>query len=627
MNRVQTGAVWGHFRGKGGGPGGTRQHAAALLLRVVLVTFSGCMLPADDWSQDGGARLDRLVAAYPQDLANKRFQVIADFEDSRQAGLFRREPDDRHQAVGITTARAQRETGVGSLKMAFSSPSQQVVVADTPDSEWGLHQDWVPYHLLLLSVYSPRDLGGFQLSVRSGTNTPLTYEHPRIFLKAGWNRLRIDLAEMAEHIYLGDVREMRFWCDPLDSPIELYLDDIILADNTHVLMANASHAPGEFSLRSQGRRLVVTAAERFELVFSRGRIRQWFNLASDPERMHNLAGGGCLGPLPVIIGPDDTVQAVDEGAQWLALGSLAESFQRVVEATPMRIIIHGEWRFSSAESPIGESSPHHRWAYSIYRGGEVYVECGGWIPGMDLSEAGIVFGCDGAAGFARQGHPADANEPAGDVPYALFSQPPHAGSADLLVVPSRPLALQALDNPQDSRVCVLYRVPVESDRFLFTGLMRVWPSDVDGPSQAGPMALSYARPLPIALDSGQLVRTDPGDFDRDGYSEAGGYYVLQLDGRVAKLRLDGSEHLRFSPTFKLVDVAAQDVWIYVDGRQIRNTQRDPYGNLLFELPGVISREVLIEITASPRRSEPDTPEPAEGPDQEGLFSWPLFQNR
>lgn len=614
------------FRGKSGGPGGARQQATAVLLLGILVTFSGCMLPSGGWSQDGSVRLDQLVAAYPEDLANKRFQVIADFEDPRQGGLFRREPDPGSRAVGITTARAQRETGVGSLRMAFSSPDQQVVVADTPESEWALHQDWVPYHLLLLSVYSPRDQGGFRFSVRSGTQTPLIYEHPRIFLKTGWNRLRIDLAEIAEQIYLGDVREMRFWCDPLDSPIELFLDDIILADNTHELLANASQGPGEFSVRSQGRRLVVTVAERFELVFSRGRIRQWFDLAADPERMHNLAGGGCLGPLPVIIGPDDTVRAIDEGSQWLALGSLAESFQRVVEATPMRVIIHGEWRFGSAESPIGESSPHHRWAYSIYRGGEVYVECSGYIPGLNVSEVGMVFGCDGAAGFARQGQSADADDPARGIPYALFSQPPQAGSADLLVVPSQPLALQALDNPQDSRLCVLYRVPLEADEFRFTGLMRVWPSDVDGPSQAGPMALSYTQPLAIAVDSGQLIRTDPGDFDRDGYSEAGGYYVLQLDGRVAKLRLDGSEHLRFSPAFKLVDVAAQDVWIYVDGRQIRNTQRDTYGDLLFEIPGVISREVLIEITASPRRSEPATPAPAHEPDQEGLFSWPLFRN-
>ena len=173
---------------------------------------------------------------------------------------------------------------------------------------------------------------------------------------------------------------------------------------------------------------------------------------------------------------------------------------------------------------------------------------------------------------------------------------------------------------------MLYKVPVEAGEFLFTGLMLFWPNDVDSHSQAGPMAVSYTRPRPIAMDTGRLVRTDPGDFDGAGYSEAGGYYVVQLDGRVAKIRLDGRQHLRFSPVFKLVEVADQDVWVYVDGRQIRNAQRDRYGDLLFEIPGVISREVLIEITASPRQSQLQPGEPAKPsgePSREGLFSWPF----
>jgi hypothetical protein len=564
--------------------------------------LTGCMTARQGTSEAARAKvLDRLVAAYPDDLASKNFQLIADFEDPKQAALFRREPDQTPDAVGISTARAQQETGVGSLKMSFSNSSQQVVVADSPDSQWALHQDWAPYPLLLLSVFSPRDQGGFRFSIRSGTNTPLVYEHPRVFLKSGWNRLRIDLAEVAENVYLGDVRELRFWCDPLDSPIELYLDDIILADNTRALLANTNSAPGEFSIKSQGRRLVVTVTDRFELVFSRGRIRQWFDLSADPDRMHNLAGSGPLGPIPAVIGPGGVV-LVDAPTQWLKLGPLAESYQGIVEASPLRVVVHGEWRFGSAEAPVGETSPHHRWIYSIYRGGEVYVECSGSIPGMNLPTVGMVFGCDGAAGFQRKSQAEEGDGIARGIPYVLFSQPPHAGHADLLVIPSRPLMVQALENPEEARVCVLYQVPVEAEEFRFTGQLRVWPNDVDSPALAAPMALAYTRPLPIAVDTGQLVKTDAGDLDRDGYSEARGYYVLQLDGRVAKLRLDGREHLRFSPVFKLVEVSDQDVWVYVNGRQIKDTQRDQNGNLLFEIPGVISREMLIEITATKRQS-------------------------
>ena len=86
----------------------------------------------------------------------------------------------------------------------------------------------------------------------------------------------------------------------------------------------------------------------------------------------------------------------------------------------------------------------------------------------------------------------------------------------------------------------------------------------------------------------------------DGFSESRGHYVLQLDGQVAKVRIDGSDRPRFSPVFKLVDVADRDVWVYMDGRQIKDIYRDDDGNLLFAVPGVVGREVLIEVTSRVR---------------------------
>ncbi|MBI4580944.1 MAG: hypothetical protein HY718_14650, partial [Planctomycetes bacterium] len=477
----------------------------AVVTAVVLLgtAAGGCKAPPLGGQDTTGPKvLDRLVAAYPEDLgATRRFQVIADFEDPRQASLFRREPDGDAEAVGISTLRAQQETGVGALRISLLNATQQIVAADSPGASWGLHQDWAPYNLLLFSVFSPRDQGGLRFSIRSGMNRPLLYEHPRIFLKAGWNRIRVDLADVAEQVYLGDIREVRFWCDPLDSPVELFLDDIILADNSRELMAGKDHAPGELSVKAAGRRLVVTSAERFELVFSRGRIRQWFDLASDRQRMHNLTGGGCMGPTPVLIGKDGSVQ-VDQPSQWARLGPLAESYQTLVEASPLRVVIHGEWRFGKPDSPFDENAPYHRWVYSIYRGGEVYFECSGLIRGADATEVGMVVGCDGSAGFQRTiQQPQASTGRTEQVSCVLFSQPPEVGSADLLVVPSRGPAAQVLENPSDPRLCVLYRVPVEADQFVFTGLMRVWPSDIDSLTQAAPMAMAYARPLPISVDT------------------------------------------------------------------------------------------------------------------------------
>lgn len=577
--------------------------ATAALLAIVAVV-SGCNDPQQPLSETTEPLpIDRLVAAHAEDLESKKFQVIADFEEPRQASLFSRVPDGGSAGVEITTARARPETGVGSLRMSLTNSLQQVVAADSPEAEWALPQDWTAYNLLLMSVFSPREQGGFRFSIGSGSSNPLVYEHPRIMLEAGWNAVRIDLLEVSEQVYLGDVREMRFWCDPLDSPIDLYLDDIILADNTRELMPNPDNTPGQLSLESAGRRLIVTAANRFVLVLYHGQIRQWFDLASDPQRLHNLAGGNALGPIPTLGGFRDGTILL-EPDQWSMLGPLVESFQRVVEASPVRVVIHGEWRFARPDSPADESSPYHRWVFSIYRNGEVYVECSGYVPGMNLQEVGMAFGCDAAAGFVPHTvAPAPAATGDETASYTLFSQPPRAGSADLLVVPAVPAAGRPMVDPAGARVNVVYRAPVQSDQFLFNAMLRVWPSDIDNATQAGPMARAYQQPLPVAVDTGSLLRTDAGDFDGDGYSEARGYYVLKLDGRIAKLRLDGRHHLRFSPAFKLVDVIDRDVWVYVDGRQIKNLQRDQNGNILFEVPGVISREILIEITSSKRGEE------------------------
>ena len=57
-----------------------------------------------------------------------------------------------------------------------------------------------------------------------------------------------------------------------------------------------------------------------------------------------------------------------------------------------------------------------------------------------------------------------------------------------------------------------------------------------------------------------------------------------------------------SSTFKLVEAAHRDVWIYVDGRELKDLYRDRNGDVLFVVPGAISDEVLVEVTSSLRES-------------------------
>ncbi len=547
---------------------------------------------------------DRLIAAYP-DLASRRFQVLADFESPEQASLFRLESGETSSPLTINTERARLETGVGSLKMSLLNSSQQVAALDSPGLKWGLHRDWTKYHLLLMAVFSPRDLGGFTFSVTSGTDQKLTYRHPRIYLRQGWNTIRVDLAGISEQINVADVRELRFWAEPLDTPIDLYLDDLILANNEVAMFGRSNGERGDLYVKSQGRRIVVGSVERFELVFHRGQIVQWFDLAHDPARLHNLAGRGALGPSPVVVDPaPGAAVRLDDSSQWSGLGLAVESFQRLEEANPVRAVVVGEWRFGAPGGRTSEMNPFHRWAYCVHPDGRIYVECRGTAKSttFDPPGLGVVFACDGDQGFTRrvfEGAPGGPTAPIGQEPYAQFARS-DPGPTGLLVVPFSPLVARTMRAADDPRLCVLWRMPPRGDHFLFTALVRVWPADIGAAEQAGPYAIDYCHPLSIALDAGQLVRTDDGDYDNDGYSEARGYYVLQLDANVAKVRIDGRRYPRFSPVFRIVDVANRDVWVYADGRQIRNLYRHPQGDVLFSVSGPITGETLIEVNAGPK---------------------------
>jgi hypothetical protein len=583
----------------------------AAVLGAGLLLAAGCTTPpaGEGYDRALAPTIDRLVAAYP-DLASKKFQIIADFEAPAQGTLFRELPAGA-EGPRVSTEQARLETGVGALKMPLNSSTQQVVAADTPESQWALFRDWSRHHLLIFSVFSPRKLGGFLFSIRSGTDVPLIWTHPRIFLTPGWNLIRVDLGDLADQVNLADVRELRFWCDPLEAPVDLYLDDLVLVNNSQQIFGPEHPSPGELYVRAQGRRLVAGAAERFELVFSRGQIRQWFDLSSDPALTHNLTGGGSLGPTPLVV-PDDVraMVSLDDASQWSGLGLTVEAHQTLEEASPLRVVVRGEWRFRGADDTSLETAPTHQWVYSIYHDGRVYVECSGDAQGPNFTPPGLgmAFATDGEAGFTRtlvEGRIAAGSSGSAQHPFVLFSRPGRSES-DLLIVPFKPLTVRGLTNPNDPRLGALWQMPVVGERFGFATLMRIWPADIDSPALATPLAVDYCRPLPIAVDAGSLARTDPGDFDGDGFSEARGYYTLQLDGTIARVRLSGRERVRFSPVFKLTGVAQRDVWVYIDGRLIE-TRRDKNGDALFEVSGTLTGERLIEVVSRERET------PAAGP--------------
>jgi hypothetical protein len=127
-------------------------------------------------------------------------------------------------------------------------------------------------------------------------------------------------------------------------------------------------------------------------------------LVQDSARLRNLLGRGVMGPIPVpmVANAGDNL-VLDDRAQWAGLGVAAAVNQTLLEATPLYARVQTQIGFGSVDTPPDDSSPWHRWVYSIYRDGRVYVECTGTARSENFNPAGIgmAFTCDAGSGVRR----------------------------------------------------------------------------------------------------------------------------------------------------------------------------------------------------------------------------------
>jgi hypothetical protein len=549
------------------------------------------------------------MRAYP-DLASGQFLIVANFEEREQGALFRLAPPTALGTIGITHERSREETGRSSLKVAFSRSDQELVIEDVGRGTWSLPRDWSRFHIFLMSVYVPRPVTGAAFTVASGPEKLIKYRRAGLLLSEGWNLLRFDVGDMAERIDVADVREIRFGFPGEEGPLEFFVDDLILAQNARDLVGSPTDGAGRFFVRTEGRRVRTGVTGQFELAFSNGRIVQWFDLARDPNRIRNLAGSGPIGPVPVgltiVPGAIPRIAAEDP---WSETGPAVESFQKIVEASAVRAVIWGEWRFGveAGAAAATEDKPYQRWVYTVYPTGRVYVETALSLGAAAAPRAlGALVACAEGEGFRRLVHAprADARDALGRrLGYALFARPEH-GCSDLVFAlhdsDAMPKA-RPVRHGEEARQGVLFYNdrPVRTE--AWAGVLAVWPADLDGPRQVERLLADYVEPTPIEVLAGRLVRSDPGDLDEDGFNESRGHYTIAPSGRVARIRIDGRVRTRHEPVIIVTDTAGADVWAYVDGIPLETIGRDVEGNAVFQVPGLVNKLTLVEVTVEPRR--------------------------
>jgi len=553
--------------------------------------------------------LERLRRAYP-DLESGRFVSLADFESPGQVGLFRTVDaagkEEGRPQPSLSILRSRNETGAGSLKAVLENGDDRLLFDGQHSEQFALVRDWRPYALLLVSIYGPPNGATLEFSAESGSSALLRWSRT-LQVHPGWGVYRFDLDTLGEFIDLADVRALSWRTQQATGPVELYFDDVILADNTR-LLTPAEAGPENLRVFSRGQRLHVGVPGRFELAFADGVIVSW----RDPNSS-NLADIGGLGPWPIPLSAEWATEsappvAYDNPQLFASWGAAAATTQRVLEATPFRAVIEGEWRFVSPGTTPDPNAelPGHKWQYTVYSTGTLYVRIASQAgsTGWAGQRVGYAIGLDGRRGFTRVIPPATST--GGTAPFVLAARPGNTKADLFWTWPSattfeRQCELVSTD---DRRLAILTGDIPATDQLATAHLLRVWPLDVDGAPEAVSLAADYQNPVSIRPSAGELKTNALGDTDHDGYNEAQGCYELALAESVLRFDFDPQPRLRFDPVFRVHGTAGRRCWVYARGRAVQPLGRDADGQLLFRLGHVVSAATNIEVHVSPAGSAP-----------------------
>jgi hypothetical protein len=602
-----------------------------------MVAVPGCAtLPGSQGADDRlPPFLVRMQQTYPE-LAAGRFVSLAHFETPAQAELFRVVNADgetaRQPQPEISVVRARNETGSGGLAAFLEAPERALRLDAVRSDRLALIRDWSEYALLVFSLYGPPAGQQLRFTIAAGPEQQQRFERV-IAVPPGWTTFRFDLAEVGEAIDLANVQYLAWEpADPAARNVELYVDDVVLTDNTRYLQGEPEAPDEQLFVYEQGRRIHVGVAGRFELAFRDGLITGWFGPAATdatpraaaPRAIDfpadrdeatddttpafprlNLTVGAGLGPHPVPL-PDDWTQdpgrlpSYDDPALFRRWGPVVVAEQRLVELSPQRVILQGQWRFGQAGAPPTPDAPTHLWQHVIYPDGAVYVlqssdaAAAGW-PHPTVGYAVVV---RGRLGFDFV-HTAPNGASAGHA--VLLAR--EGAAADLLWCPADPALVGGavwLASLGERRQAALVGGQSAEPLIETAHLLRCWPNDLHGAPEAEALALAYQQPAAVTAEFGQVVTTQAGDLDRDGFNEGEGLYELGLrDGRF-RGRIDPGVVLRPGLRLRVAETRDHDCWVYVDGQRVETVYRDRDGNLIVTLPGVVTRPLGVEIHTQPR---------------------------
>ncbi len=588
-----------------------RAHVAGKLpILLLALTVASCNQFGTDRERlaDDGVKLSpvlrRMQETY-RDLKSGRFVSLASLERPEEVQLFRTvDASGSEQAQPqptLSVLRSRNETGAGSLKVRLTDTHSELRLDGVRSDELALLRDWQPYPLMMMSVYGPVDGLQLEITIASGKPATLTWTR-RLELVHGWNLLRFDVGVIGRTIDLADVRLIALRAPEINSPTEIHVDDVILADNTKAMFGEGG-ANGSLYVFRRGTRTHVGAYGRFELTFLGSFIDEWRD--GNGVRLSDPAG---LGPWPIVAAGQDEQPATLTNTHALIDAALCTTWdsspevETIVGASKFCVSVRGTRRWRSyGPGSRGAGRVHCR--HFIEPSGRVisHLRVESDTASRFTTNLSYWIGLDNHHGFQTV-QPTPARR--GSACYTLLTQP-DPQQADLLwTCPAHDADdLPTVHGSGDGRrVALLVPVGDSPDTRDFVHCLRLWPTDIDSAAVADPLARDYRQPVALRPSAGVLVTDAEGDRDHDGFNETFGWYELRPADRVLRFEFDPGGLLRFQPAFRVHETSEHRCWVYARGQLLADTARDPFCDLLFRLPGTISRPALIEVHA-------DSPEP------------------
>ncbi|MDO8631441.1 MAG: hypothetical protein Q7R41_13220, partial [Phycisphaerales bacterium] len=264
-----------------------------------------------------------------------------------------------------------------------------------------------------------------------------------------------------------------------------------------------------------------------------------------------------------------------------------------------------------------------RWSYTIYPTGQIIaaieatVETESWSPPRvalavtfsSASEEQVQTRIEGVAAGAAASQPGESSARATIAGPAFAAARSVVTDSLLLFVPY----------PSEPNTRVVEHADAVRRRTSFVALddaahskVRKWVCAIVLAAAAGTddaevllRATDYTTPGPLRIEIGRPPTAGDAVLRRDGFNPAGGTFVIATEQNRARFTLDGRERPSYSPAFEVVGGRGAQSWVYVDHLIFEPVWRPLNGQLVFQLPGIVRKPVMIETLF--RHDEHGTP--------------------